>query len=108
MGQQLAHALETSEVITSTSRTNEAAVIIPTPAPTRPALPATMEQIDLKLEITERTWLEATIDDEVQFSGIARAGDAFEWTAEEEAKLLTGNAIGIFVTINDIPLGTFW
>jgi hypothetical protein len=66
-----------------------------------------MEQIALKLEITERTWLEATIDDEVQFSGIARAGDAFEWTAEEEAKLLTGNAIGIFVTVNDIPLGRF-
>lgn len=99
--------LESSEVITSTSRTNEAAVILPTPSPTRPALPATMEQIALKLEITERTWLEATIDDEVQFSGIARAGDAFEWTAEEEAKLLTGNAIGIFVTINDIPLGRF-
>ncbi len=100
-------ALEDSEVITSTSRSNEPEVIIPTPSPTRPPLPATMEQIALKLEITERTWLETTIDDEVQFSGIARAGDTFEWTAEEEAKLLTGNAIGIFVTINDIPLGRF-
>ncbi len=39
------------------------------------------------------------------FSGIARAGDEFEWTAENEAKLLTGNAIGVFVTINDIPIG---
>lgn len=100
-------ALESSQVITSTSRTNEAAVILPTPSPTRPSLPATMEQIDLLLEITERTWLEATIDDEVQFSGIARPGDTFEWTAEEEATLLTGNAIGIFVTVNDIPLGRF-
>lgn len=100
-------ALEGSEVITSTSRSNEGAgaEILPTPSPTRPLLPATLEQIDLKLEVTERTWLEATIDDEVVFSGIARPGDAFEWTAEEEAKLLTGNAIGIFVTINDIPLG---
>jgi len=98
-------ALENSEVITSTSRTNEGTTILPTPSPTRPLLPATLDQIDLKLEITERTWLEATIDDEVLFSGIARPGDAFEWTAEEEAKLLTGNAIGIFVTINDIPIG---
>jgi cytoskeletal protein RodZ len=98
-------ALESSEVITSTSRSNEGAEILPTPSPTRPLLPATLEQIDLKLEVTERTWLEATIDDEVVFSGIARPGDAFEWTAEEEAKLLTGNAIGVFVTINDIPLG---
>jgi cytoskeleton protein RodZ len=97
----------TEQAITSTSRTGTGSdtEILPTPSPTRPALPATLEEINLKLEITERTWLESTIDDEVVFSGIARAGDEFEWTAENEAKLLTGNAIGVFVTINDIPLG---
>lgn len=100
-------SLEDSEVITSTSRSNEATVILPAPSPTRPALPATLDKIDLKLEVTERTWLEATIDNEIVFSGIARSGDSFDWTAEEEAKLLTGNAIGIFVTINDTPLGRF-
>lgn len=95
------------ETITSTSRTSTGpeTEILPTASPTRPALPATLDEINLMLEITERTWLESTIDGEVVFSGIARAGDTFEWTAEEEAKLLTGNAIGIFVTINDIPLG---
>ena len=98
-------SLENGEVITSTSRTNEGAVILPTPSPTRPLLPATLDQIDLKLDITERAWLEATIDGEAVFSGIARPGDSFEWTASEEAKLLTGNAIGIFVTINEIPIG---
>ena len=97
--------LENSEVITSTSRTNEAAVILPTPSPTRPPLPATLDQINLKVEVTERSWFEATIDDEVVFSGIARPGDTFEWTAANEAKLLTGNAIGLFVTLNEIPLG---
>jgi cytoskeletal protein RodZ len=96
---------EPGEAITSTSRTNEAAVILPTPSPTRPVLPSTLEQINLKLEVTERAWIESTIDDEVVFTGIARPGDVFEWTAEDEAKLLTGNAIGIFVTINDIPIG---
>ena len=95
------------ESITSTSRTSTGpeTEILPTPSPTRPALPATLDEINLKLEITERTWLESTVDDEVVFSGIARAGDTFEWTAQDEAKLLTGNAIGVFVTINDIPLG---
>lgn len=97
----------TEQAITSTSRTSTGpeTEILPTPSPTRPTLPATLDEINLKLEITERTWLESTIDDEVVFSGIARAGDEFEWTAENEAKLLTGNAIGVFVTINDIPLG---
>jgi cytoskeleton protein RodZ len=96
---------ENSEVITSTSRTNEAVEILPTPSPTRPALPATLEEINLKVEVTERSWFESTIDGEVMFTGIARPGDTFEWTAAEEAKLLTGNAIGLFVTVNDIPLG---
>ncbi len=98
-------SLTDDEPIISTSRTNEAADILPSPTPTRPALPATLEEINLKLDVTERTWMEVTIDEDVVFSGIARAGDTFEWTALEEAKLLTGNAIGIFATINETPLG---
>lgn len=93
------------QVITSTSRNNLEASL-PTPFPTRPPLPATMETIPLKLEITERTWMEVTIDGDVVFSGIARRDDPpYEWVAQEEAKVTTGNAIGIFVTIGDIPLG---
>lgn len=97
--------LTAPEFITSTSRSNEAAIILPTPSPTRPILPATLDEIQLQLDVTERTWMEVTIDGDTVFSGIARDGDTFEWTATEEAKLLTGNAIGVFVTINDIPLG---
>lgn len=76
-----------------------------TPSPTRPPLPATLDEIRLKLEILERTWMEVTIDGNVVYSGIAKADDVFEWTAQDEAKLVTGNAIGVFATINDIPLG---
>lgn len=97
--------LTAQDVITSTSRTSEGALILPTPSPTRPALPATLEEIALKLDVTERTWMEVTIDGDVVFTGIARDGDTFEWTAENEARLITGNAIGVFVTINDIPIG---
>lgn len=87
-------------VITSTSR-NIAPTLLPTPSATRPILPA-LETIRLRLEITERTWMEVTIDGDVQFSGIARRGDPpYEFEAQEEAKVRTGNAIGIFVTIND-------
>jgi transcriptional regulator with XRE-family HTH domain len=93
------------EVITSTSR-NDFGVEGLTPSPTRPPLPATMETVRLKLEITERAWLEVTIDGDIVFSGIAVRGDPpYEWEAQEEAKVVTGNAVGIFVTINDIQLG---
>ncbi len=90
--------------ITSTSRNN--AIEIPTLTPTRPALPVTLESIQLRLDITERTWMRVTIDGEVVFEGLARNGDEpYLWDAQEEAQLLTGNAIGIFVTINEIELG---
>jgi len=92
------------ESITSTSR-NEA-IQLPTLTPTRPALPATLETIQLRAEITERTWMRVTIDGEVVFEGLARRGDEpYQWEAQEEAQLLTGNAIGIFVTVNGIELG---
>jgi hypothetical protein len=50
--------------------------------------------------------MRVTVDGEIVFEGLARKGDGpFEWLAEEETQLLTGNAIGIFVTLNDIELG---
>lgn len=100
-----AAALIPGEVITSTSRNNLDA-LLPAPASTRPPLPATMDSIPLRLDVTERTWMEVTIDGDVVFSGIARAGDPpYEWEAQEEARLVAGNAIAVFVTIADIELG---
>ena len=97
-----------STVITSTSRNNfstSAADAEPTPLPTRPPLPATMEQILLDIIIRERAWMEVTIDGDVVFSGIARPDDTFQWEAENEAKILTGNGIGVDVSINGTTLG---
>ncbi|HRN69230.1 MAG TPA: DUF4115 domain-containing protein [Promineifilum sp.] len=93
----------TEQPIMDTSRNNPGGVA--TPTATRPPLPATLDEIALKLDILERTWVEVTIDDSVVFSGIAKTNDTFEWTAQNEAKIVTGNAIGVFVTINDVALG---
>lgn len=94
---------ESGAFLANTSRNNPGAE--PTITPTRPALPPSLDEIRLMLEIVERTWIEVTIDGDVVFSGIARANDVFEWTAQQEAKVVTGNAIGVVVTINDIVLG---
>lgn len=93
----------TEQPIVDTSRNNPGGA--PTPSPTRPPLPATLDEIRLKLDVLERTWTEVTIDGSVVYSGIARANDTLEWTAQNEAKIVTGNAIGLFVTINDVALG---
>jgi len=93
------------DVITSTNR-NASAIQLPTPTATRPSLPVTLETIRMRLEVTERSWMQVAIDDEIVFQGIARNGDdPYEWEAQDSATFLTGNGIGIFVTINDIPLG---
>lgn len=75
-----------------------------TATPTRPAL-GTLDVINLRLDISERTWMEVTIDGDIRFSGFATRGDVFEWTAEEDVRLLTGNARGIIATINEVELG---
>lgn len=91
-------------VITSTSRNDP--VSLPTLTPTRPSLPETMESIRLRLDVTERTWMQVTIDEEVVFEGLARRGDEpYEFEAQDSARLLAGNAIGLFVTVNDVELG---
>ena len=93
----------TEQPIVDTSRNNPGGAV--TPTPTRPPLPATLDEIVLNLDILERTWVEVTIDGSVVYSGIAKTNDTFEWTAQTEAKVVTGNAIGVFVTINDVALG---
>lgn len=103
--------LAPSDIITSTGRndfvtgSDGVTTTLPTPLPTRPALQP-METILLELLISERTWMEVTIDGEVVFSGIARPTDPkYEWQANDQATVLTGNAAGVFVTINGTELG---
>ena len=94
-----------SSVILPTGR-NDIPLGNPTPTPTRPALPATMETIEVEIIILERAWMEVTVDGNVLFTGIARPTDPpYEWTANEEVRINTGNAIGVSVTINNVPLG---
>jgi cytoskeletal protein RodZ len=98
----------TPQPIVPTGR-NNAGAAISTPAlptPTRPSLPAVMETVRLRMDITERTWLRVTVDGEVVLEGQVKLGDGpYEWEALEEATLLTGNGAGVFVTINGIELG---
>ena len=94
-----------SSVILPTGR-NEFPEGDPTPTATRPPLPATMETIDLEILILERAWMEVTVDGNVLFTGIARPTDPpYEWSANDEVRINTGNAIGVSVTINNVPLG---
>lgn len=98
----------TSEPIVPSERNNPAGASTDEAAapPTGQPLPATMEEVALRLDITERTWVQVTIDGEVVLEDqVTRDDGPFEWLAQEEAHLLTGNAAGVFVSINDIEIG---
>lgn len=98
--------LITSEPINPTGRNNPDAPTRPPASPSPPPLPATMESVILRLDITERTWVRVTIDGEVVLEDqVTREDGPFEWEAEEEAQLLTGNAAGVVITINDVEIG---
>lgn len=99
---------QTSEPIIPSERNNPAgaATDAASAPPTRPPLPATMDEINLRLDITERTWVRVTIDGEVTLEDqITREDGPFEWLASQEAHVLTGNAAGVFITINDVEVG---
>lgn len=98
----------TSEAIIPSERNNPSGVATDTASvpPTRPPLPATMDEINLRLDITERTWVRVTIDGEVTLEDqITRDDGPFEWQALQEAHVLTGNAAGVFITINEVSVG---
>ena len=94
-----------TDVITSTGRSQTTGIPVPTIAPTRPALPATMEVIQLRLDVVERTWMRITIDAVVVFEGWANPGELYQYDANAAATVRTGNAIGIVVSINGVQLG---
>jgi transcriptional regulator with XRE-family HTH domain len=79
---------------------------LPDPTPTQRLMLGLADAIELRLEITERSWIEVTIDGSVVFSGQVVRGDGpFEWRASHEARFRTGNGAGVFVTINGNELG---
>ncbi len=80
----------------------------PTAVAQEPTSPPIFASIKLEVTVTERSWLLVTVDGETVQEGMAREGDTFSWEGQELVKLLTGNAAGLSVTLNDremTPLG---
>ena len=98
-------APDTSGVIISTERNQTTPIVIPTLEPTRPALPATLETIQLRLDVVERTWMRVTIDGNILFEGQAAPGELHQFEATDTANLRLSNGIGVVVTINGVQLG---
>ena len=106
----------TTQLVVPTSRTSGSTALVNegddgqvefvAPEPTRNPLPATIEVIDMQIEVVQnRTWLRVTADDIVVFEGQADQGEIQNYTANDFVNIRTGNAEGVLVTINDIEVG---
>lgn len=112
--------LVTSELIVPTTRTNggtavegsssgsaaSSAATGPEPTPTRNPLPATLNEINMVVEVIQnQTWMRITVDDTVLFEGTSQKGEIFEYSTGGKVNIRTGNGAGLLVTINEISLG---
>ena len=69
------------------------------------AMPAT-DIINVKLEFTERTWVEVTTDGLlVQQGEVVPSGTILEFTGYLNIRIVTGNGRGIFLTLNGEEIG---
>lgn len=62
------------------------------------------EQLQIKVRAKEKTWVMVKRDNEKPFDVILWEGDVANWFAEERISLRIGNAQGVEITFNGIPL----
>ena len=55
------------------------------------------ESLELDLDVTQRGWLKIVIDEEVMLDRLAISGDEFYLEAENEIRLVSGNAAGLHI-----------
>lgn len=68
-------------------------------------LPAAEGTIQIQLVISQRSFVQVTVDGEVVFNGRMVPGSAYEFGGDQSIEILTGNAAGVRVIFNERDLG---
>ncbi len=74
-----------------------------TPRPT--ATPEVVGRIVMTAKITQRAWLRVTVDGKEALAENLEAGQTRTWEASQAMTILTGNAGGVVLTLNNQELG---
>jgi cytoskeleton protein RodZ len=77
----------------------------PTP-PAETSTPSAMEGVTLHITVTERAWLQVTVDEQQLPGELLQAGEERAWQAQRSLYFICGNAGGVEVTVNGKELGT--
>lgn len=75
----------------------------PAESPTPQSLPP---MVSVYVSVRQRTWLRVLVDGKEQFAGRALPGSVYEYSADEQVEIQTGNAAALQITFNQEDLGT--
>jgi cytoskeleton protein RodZ len=64
----------------------------PTPSPTAPVM--------VSINLTDASWLEVSVDGEIEFEGTLNRGEQRSWTAQQAITIYSGNPGAVMVTHN--------
>lgn len=83
------------------------ATTAPAAAPTaRPtAQPSAGRQLEVEAQVTDRSWIRATVDGRIVLEETVAAGQTLRWAGQERIELRVGNAGGVEVTVNGRRVG---
>lgn len=68
-------------------------------------LPLTGTSVTVAIEIVQDTWVRITTDGDVQYEGLASAGEILNYTGQNSVGVRANNAAGLRLTVNNLPLG---
>ena len=75
--------------------------------PAQPVSPPSSLALKMKIEGQANTWVEVTIDTNPPFDVMLYRGNVVSWEAKDKIELKIGNAGGIIMNVNNIPLKPF-
>lgn len=65
---------------------------------------AVQAKLNLHIVFSERTWMQATVDDQTSRNYLFDPGEENRWSAEKQIKLFIGNSGGVKIFVNDREL----
>jgi len=73
--------------------------------PTTKDLATSQKPLKLDISTTAEAWLSVNVDGKVQFEGTLPSGASRNWSADQEIKVLAGNAGAVVAVFNDQSVG---
>ncbi|WP_416669381.1 helix-turn-helix domain-containing protein [Egbenema bharatensis] len=75
----------------------------PSPSPTTPAAsptPSPTAPVTVSINLTDASWLEVSVDGNIEFEGTLNRGEQRSWTAQQAITIYSGNPGAVMVTHN--------